>query len=148
MASCGAILFDQRDGSTHAFGVVIPSEVLLSWKQPGKEQYITEAELMPILLAKQLWKNRLTHTKVLTFVDSDPAKFMCIAGYSHIPTCNKIIRDIFEEESRAQTWTWFARVPTECNPADAPSRLKIQETSVKWNATIYWPEVPSIRGSV
>ena len=147
VASCGAILFDQRERSVHTFGIPIPEEVLRGWRQKGKEQYITEAELLPILLSKQLWRSRLSHSKVLTFVDSDPAKFMCIAGYSHVQACNHIIKDIYYEETMAQSWTWFARVPTECNPADAPSRLKIHETSVKWNATVYWPEVPSTRGS-
>ena len=72
MASCGALLFDQRDKSAHVFGVTIPSWVVESWKQKRKNQYITETELLPILFAKRTWRDKMIHSKVLAFVDSKP----------------------------------------------------------------------------
>eukprot|EP00971_Amphidinium_carterae_P071737 1418859-Amphidinium_carterae.1 len=63
------------------------------------------------------------------FVDSEPALHCCIRAYSSTPTCDDIAKAIAWEESSVQTWCWFARVPSESNPADLPSRGRIEEAA-------------------
>ena len=110
-ASCGAILFDPSDNSSHVFGTPIPEEILQQWRSSNKSQYITESEFFPILLAKQTWRYRRSASKILVFVDSEPATYMCIAGHSHIKSCNQIVKNIAQEDAYAQTWSWYARYP-------------------------------------
>eukprot|EP00971_Amphidinium_carterae_P173859 3446090-Amphidinium_carterae.1 len=134
LATCGAVLFDRRTNTRHVFGVVIGPPLLHEWCVHGKRQVVTEAELLPILLAKRLWADRLRGAKVLTFVDSEPAKHICVAGFSRSLSCDKIVKAMCFEQAELQMWEWFTRVPTESNPADEPSRLKIASAARRWQA--------------
>eukprot|EP00971_Amphidinium_carterae_P061208 1211849-Amphidinium_carterae.1 len=61
-------------------------------------------------------------SRVLLFVDSEPALHACIRASSPTPSCNNLVQTIAWEEVSGQSWTWFRRVPSASNPADEPSR--------------------------
>ena len=144
--SCGALLVDGSDGSRHMFGVELTGGLADTWLASGKRQLVTEAELMPILLSLTIWDARMRNSKTITFVDSEPAKFICIAGRSHSDSCSAIVRQIARKECELQVWQWYTRVPSQSNPADGASRMLVDTEAARWGAKLYYPRVPSSLG--
>eukprot|EP00971_Amphidinium_carterae_P242553 4815836-Amphidinium_carterae.6 len=98
LVTCGAVLFDSSDGSFHVFSVTVEGSLLGEWLAQGKRQLGTEAELLPVLLAKHLWGPRLVNQRVLVFVDSKPPKHSLVSGSSFSQACDDIVRaNAFEE---------------------------------------------------
>ncbi len=89
----------------------------------GRRQLVTEAELLPQLISRRLWANRLKAANVISFLDSEPSKFALIKGSSDSPCCEDLVRAIHYEEAQLASWSWFSRVPSYSNPSDAASRL-------------------------
>ena len=121
----GACLLDRRDNTALVFGAHVGHELVLEWRRdnPGKRQFVTEAELLPQLIAKVNWRSRIAGSKIITFIDSNPAKYALIKGTSESTSCEDIVRACSLEDAKYVTWNWFTRVPTKSNVADGPSRL-------------------------
>ena len=51
--SYGALLWDAQDGTFHTFGVIIENPLKEEWLSTGKRQLVTEAELLPVLIARR-----------------------------------------------------------------------------------------------
>eukprot|EP00971_Amphidinium_carterae_P179877 3567809-Amphidinium_carterae.1 len=101
----------------------VEGPLLQEWLRTSKRQLV-EAEILPVLLARRVWRARLTMRRLLIFVYSEPAKFSLLAGSSNTEACDYIVRAVALEECASPTWTWLSRVPIESNPTDEPSRLK------------------------
>ena len=143
IVSCGAVLYDPRDNSIHYFGIIINEVLVREWSDEGKEQLVTEAELLPNLLARVLWGPRLKGAKLLNFIDSNPALFSCIKGISNSGNCSNIVRAIAQVEAELGLWPWYSRDPSSSNPSDLPSRLKdLPDTWAGIKTTKYVPEQP------
>ena len=76
-------------------------------------------------------------TKFLAFVDSNPARFALVKGGSESLACERIVRAVCMEDTRLESWPWYARVPSKSNVADDPSRMVFPETLLDFNLTIY-----------
>ena len=88
---------------------------------------MTEAELLPALVAAVNWRSRIAGAKILIFIDSNPAKFSLIKGSSDSPACECIVRSLMFEDAEHVTYPWYSRVPSKSNLADDPSRLIFPE---------------------
>jgi hypothetical protein len=121
--SCGAVLYDPRDNALLMFGFEVPQALGDVWASDGRKQLVTECEILPQLIARRLWAKRLAGSNVLSFVDSEPAKFGLIKGMSDTRPCDILIRSIALWDSEATPWIWYSRVPSFSNIADEPSRL-------------------------
>ena len=127
VVSCGAICFPEGSAKPLMFGVQIPDRVCKHWSSVGnKEQLVTEAELIPAVIALQLWKQFFEHRRAIIFVDSEPAKHCLIRGTSNVETCAGITHQFYKLVDSLKTFPWFSRVPTYSNPADPPSRLDFE----------------------
>jgi hypothetical protein len=124
----GAVLLDRTNMTAEMFGTVINPNLQEEWKLEGKRQLVTEAELLPVLVARMLWARRMEGSKVLVFIDSNPAKFSLIRGTSDTLACQNIIRCLSTIDAASAIWAWYGRVPTLSNLADGPSRLQFPET--------------------
>ena len=143
--TCGALLWDPRDSALLYFGFTINEALEAEWSASGRRQLVTEAELLPQLVARRLWASRLKCANLISFLDSEPAKFCCIKGSSDSPTCEDIVRAIQTEEQALTPWTWYSRVPTYSNPSDAASRLdfvlmeRLFPSAIRVDAAAYQP---------
>ena len=90
-------------------------------------------EILPVLVARLLWEPRLRDRAVLCFCDNDAAKAALIGGYSPQPIAVQILSRISEQDVRDGALSWYERVPTCSNPADAPSRMAEPEPLEDWN---------------
>jgi hypothetical protein len=129
LVTCGAVLLDRRDSTALQFGIEISTTLTADWRaRSGKDQLVTEAELLPQLLARILWRDRLVNSNVICFVDSEPAKFSLIRGTSEAVTCAEIVYAVSGIDALEGIWTWYSRVPSFSNLADDPSRLELHKS--------------------
>jgi hypothetical protein len=142
-AACGALMIDPEDGAREFFGEPVPDSLVAEWKSKGKEKIILQAELLPVLLAKQLWHRRMYNRRVFVFVDNEGAKFSCVNMMSDSRHCRRILFRIVQFDIANQNWTWFSRVPSFSNPSDAASRLKLDEMIGRFKAVRQRVAMPS-----
>eukprot|EP00971_Amphidinium_carterae_P042542 836427-Amphidinium_carterae.1 len=74
-----------------------------------KKQLIGQAEILPILVSRLLWSDRLRGRKVFFFVDNDAARYACIRGWSEAVGSNQMIRALAVLDARAPSLFFFAR---------------------------------------
>jgi hypothetical protein len=126
--TCGALLFPADKSKPLCFGFEVPNRISDEWAyEADKEQLVTEAELFPAVIALKVWNHHFANRRALFFVDSEPAKNSLVRGTSNAETCAKIVREFYQLVDESKVYPWFTRVPSFSNPADAPSRLDLQE---------------------
>ena len=69
------------------------------------------------------------------FVDNEAAKFACVNMASDSPSMLKLLGLLAAFEIQFQTWTWYSRVPSYSNVADAASRLDFKQVERTCGAT-------------
>ena len=124
VVTVGGVIYDPITGTPECFGLRVPEHTVKSWKAEGKEQVIGQAELLPVYIAKCTWSSRVRGRRVLHFVDNDSAKFALIKGTSAREDSARILDAFWQLEVQLGTYSWFDRVRSESNPADAPWRLE------------------------
>ncbi len=125
-ATVGAVIAESG-APLEAWGLAVPKVVAASWSANGNSMVIGQAEIAPVLIALRTWRDRLLQRRVVFFLDNDSARQAFVKGYSPIPSSAARLQAAGILEARAQCSLWFARVPTESNLADGPSRLRFGE---------------------
>ena len=121
----GAVIADTITGKSVMFGAAVPKPLVQEWKFDGRTQTIGQAELLPILMAKDTLPEVLRHRRVFYFIDNDSARMGMIRGCSPSASSQRIINCFAMDEAERQTWSWFARIASKSNPGDGPSRLRL-----------------------
>ena len=124
--SMGAVAVDTVSGDAFMFGVSVDRKLVLDWKRDGRVQTIGQAELLPVLMARLTFKSLICHRRTFYYIDNDSARMSLIKGGSPSASSNRLILSFSRLELESQSWSWFARVPSASNPADGPSRLRLQ----------------------
>ena len=107
------------------FGAIVSKKLADSWKAVAEQQQVIgQAELFPLWIARQTWAADLSGRRVISFVDNDAARLGMIRGYSPVLKSLEIISECLMWDHEFECDTWFARVPTEANVSDAPSRME------------------------
>ena len=104
------------------FGEELDQEFCNRLKAEGQSQLIGELEALAVLAALKLWSREIASKHLVVFVDNEGSKFAILKGYSKSPALTKIVTAIAAAEDLVTVICWYARVPSECNPADNPSR--------------------------
>ena len=94
------------------------------WKKAGTKHPVFLAELLPLAIAAETWAHKIAGRKVIVFLDNDAARLAMIKGYSPLLAAAAIIGGAWAKLAAVRAYVWFARVASEANPADAPSRLQ------------------------
>ena len=124
----GAVMLDSVDGHKEMFGCSVPQEVVVFWKSDSitKEQTIAQAELLPAVLSRLVWRTRMIGRRIIFCLDNDGARLSLIKGSSPSRASRILINSMLIAEVDFPAWIWFTRVPTYSNPGDAPSRLVLE----------------------
>ena len=133
-ASYGILIIDRLN--RFVAGASIPQPLVNMWLKEVGTQVICQAELYPILLAKYVWLKQFSGRRILFFIDNDPARFGLIKTNSESAMSHKLIKEYYLLEAVEPSVSWFARVASQSNPADMPSRGKVREASVAFSAEI------------
>ena len=129
-------IFCIDDNTKWVAGSQIPSVLVDHWKSSGSLQIIAQAEIYPIVLIRRFVAQAWIHRKVVYYIDNDAARFGLIKAESNNKFSHVLIKSFYECELNCPTCPWFARVPSDSNVADLPSRGKLFECSDKYNAQI------------
>ena len=151
ITTCGAVLFDRKNNTASMFGMEINKSLQREWSQlaGNKKQLVTEAELLPVLISRRLWKDRISGNLIIVFVDSNPAKYGLIRGMADTKPCEGIIRAVSIMDAKEKTWPWYSRVPSKSNPADGPSRLQFPDKLLDFTVCICTaPQPTSLKDGV
>ena len=69
-----------------------------------------------------MWRDLLGGADILHFIDQDAARFNLIRGYAGGDVAAGLVEDLWREDSALGCKSWFERVQTDANLADAASR--------------------------
>ena len=121
----------------------MPQELVDRWKATGIEQVIGQAEILPALLARELWHDRLARRRCLHFVDNEAAREGLVRGRSR-SAASAVLLDLFwETEARVGGTSWFSRVPSASNISDPPSRLCFDHPALRTGVERAMPPIPA-----
>ena len=107
-----------------AFGATLTDKAAKALSSKvGQTQIIGQVEILPVVVAKEIWSKEISSRKVIYFIDNDSARLALIKGYSPVLQSLKLIMQAAKFDASNMSASWYARVPTSSNPADAPSRM-------------------------
>lgn len=142
--SFGTVLFDS-DGTVECFGAIVAQTTVDSWKtKADQKQVIGQAELVPLLIARLTWAERIRSKRVLYFVDNESARLAMVKAYSPVLASLDIILRCHHLDAELVAQSWYARVPTHSNIADAPSRMLLSAELKSLGAKVVSPVCPSV----
>ncbi|CAE7032457.1 unnamed protein product [Symbiodinium sp. CCMP2592] len=84
---------------------------------------IYELELLPVLIAMQVWGKLSSHQQTVYYLDNEPARIGMIKGAGGTAIADLIISKASALECELGQHAWYARVPSHSNIADDPSRF-------------------------
>ena len=130
------MLLDPVDMSYHFFGASLSSRDLAGLLAKGGETIILELEVLPVLVCRRVWADRLRGRSHISFVDNAAAKDGLVAGYSRNAVACELIARVTASDIVLGARPWYERVPSSSNVADAPSRGPDPQSFVGWSAPV------------
>jgi hypothetical protein len=125
----GAVLLDPWSSQAFFFGDRIPEPFVAFWKRSGRKQVISQAEIFPVLVAKETWRQVIENRSILWFLDNDSARMALIRNYSPVLDNFCLLQLNAELDVKIPTRNWYSRVPSKSNPSDDASRLEFEAYS-------------------
>ena len=117
----GGLLVRPGGSRPRFFACHVNEGLVESWTESLKH-IIGPVECYAVAVARLVWHQFLAQKPCLHFIDNVACQDAFIRGTS----CSAAVRSIllaYEKcELQDATWTWFARVASESNPSDEPSR--------------------------
>eukprot|EP00438_Fugacium_kawagutii_P011446 Skav223456 [mRNA] locus=scaffold184:128814:130232:- [translate_table: standard] len=127
----GAILV-APDGSFKAwFSKAMSTDECLILGSDLKHTIIYELELLATCVALEVWSPSLSSAYPIHYGDNDSVRYALIRGTGVGIVAETLMRRHLEVETVYNSNVWFARVPTEANIADLPSRFIDHELLTK-----------------
>ena len=133
VCSMGAVAFFPNKCPEY-FSSVIPRGVVNTWKGELREHVIFQAEMLPIVVAMEMWQKELSECLSIFMIDNEAVRHSLISSHSRLDEGMKMIWHSLGLIARMAMRPWYARVPSACNIADAPSRGNTSELDEKWGA--------------
>ena len=118
----GGVLVNDRGECVSWFGFNVDSETCLELGAFTKDTIIYELELFAGVLAVKFWNNKISRGLQVWFGDNEAVRFSLIKGSAEGEVAQTLMRTHLEHEALNSSQAWFARVPTEANISDFPSR--------------------------
>ena len=143
----GGVLFPKESDRPFFFCGSLPRELVELWMSSGSKQIIGQAEMLPVVLAKRVWKGMLKEGRNLFFINNESAGECFVRNASPNVFSRAVILLSEIEDLRLGGLNWYARVPTSANWADGPSRNDFIDMA-KLGATeskVEWPSLDELR---
>ena len=101
----------------------MPEYIVREWRSRLDQlQGIGQAEIYPAVVAKYAWAEVLRGIKVVYYKDNESARIALTKQYSPVVAPLTLLTLCSALDAKCELVSWYARVSTCCNPADAPSR--------------------------
>ena len=125
-AGVGAVLFNPAGRPILFFSQKLPDEMVSVLNPSGKQTAIFEREFFALFCAFSLWGERVTNAGVI-YTDNNGVRDSLISCVSRNVTTRKILIATMALECICQLTPWYARIPTDFNLSDGPSRFCCQK---------------------
>ena len=119
----GGVLIEEGGHRRSYFGFKVPRRLVSAWQARGNTQTIGQAVILPVLLAKSVWRKRLAGRRVPHSIGNESARIALVKGTSASPASAILLDAFWQLEAELVAASWFARVPSDSNVADPASRL-------------------------
>ena len=106
------------------FGIVVSSDHAAALGADHKQSLTYEVELAAWVIAMRLWGRDGSNNLHVCYGDNDSVRFSLIRAVRTGDIAFSIMTSHLEWEAESTCQAWFARVPTEANIADHPSRFQ------------------------
>ena len=103
------------------FGCVVPDDLVKKWASSMKP-WIGPIEAYAVAVACKAWHQYLAGRRCIFYVDNIPAQDAYVRGTSSNVHVREILLAFEHIEGLSASWPWFARVASQSNIADDPSR--------------------------
>lgn len=120
----GGVLIDATDNVKQWFGIFLNEAQCKCFGAGEKETIIYELDMAAAVVASGLWCNRQTNHLHVHLGDNDSVWFSFVRGSASGLVGQKLIEFQLTLEAHSGSRAWYARVPTEANVSDFPSRLQ------------------------
>ena len=124
--SVGGVLISPQGDVVEFFSELAPADLALRFFK-GSKNPIHELEVLPVLMALQLWCKRLQRSQTVWYIDNEAARMAYIRGTGETSLASSFISEFVTGEADNQLRSWFARVPSHSNLADGASRMDDRE---------------------
>ncbi|CAE7465617.1 NaCP60E [Symbiodinium sp. CCMP2592] len=143
LCSIGGVLYVESSGkwATRYFGCRLPDSLVKAWSASGKKHLIGPVELYAVTTARLLWREYLDFAKGIFFIDHAGVHAACVNGSSHDRLWRLILLKLEEADAKPMI-AWYARVPSQSNPAEM-FLLMSQEGLASFKQVQRVPGVPS-----
>ena len=119
----GAVLIDMQATCVSWFGLHMDEDACKAFGSNQKQTIIYELELLGACLALDVWASKLTGRYSTLYVDNDSVRFSLIRGVATGAAAEATMSLHLQSEVENNMNVWFARIPTEANLSDLPSRF-------------------------
>lgn len=126
IAAIGAVLFDPTGKPVAFSSHRLTGEVVILLNTLGKQFAIFECEFFALFCAFLLWENRITDAVVI-YTDNNGVRDTLISCISKHVVARKILIATLALECTKHITPWYARVPTDSNMSDGPSRFRCEK---------------------
>ena len=118
----GAVLVDDSGALHEWFGIQLDDTVCRKFGAERKDTIIYELEMAAAVFAFHIWGGLMSSGLQLWFGDNDSVRFAFIRGSAVGKVASHLLAKHLELEAKLNLSTWYARVATEANISDFPSR--------------------------
>ena len=117
------VFYDAWKGIKKFFGQEIPKKTSDTCKRDGKKQLVGQAEMLPVLVSKIIWKIHLYKRRVMWFLDNDAAQATYGSCTSQIDDSLNMLRVSAKVDNVLCAYHWYTRVSSCANVSYPASRL-------------------------
>ncbi|CAE7660014.1 unnamed protein product [Symbiodinium sp. CCMP2592] len=123
LCTVGGVLYASWNGAVKVryFGVTLSDSLVDLWAESGKKHLIGLVELYALVLARFVWGRLLDDRRVLYFIEHVGVLAATINCTSRDELWRALLIHLEKADARPCIG-WYARVPSQSNPADPPSR--------------------------
>ena len=122
LAGIGAVLFDPLGKPVKFFSNQLSSAMVQALNPLYKKNAIFECEFFALFCAFLLWGDDISGAVVM-YTDNNAVRDVMIACHTNNELAKVILVATLGLECEKQLQPWYARIPTDSNMADGPSRM-------------------------
>ena len=115
-----------QTGPVKMFGEQAPTTLLDDFLRDCQHP-IYEMEVLPVAIACKIWTKYISGSPTVFYL----AAASCIRGEGATQVIRTMLFEFVKHEARFRVLSWFERVPSHSNLADAPSRLCFRDPLLK-----------------
>ena len=125
-AGLGGVLCTSDGAIVQFFSVHMPPQLREKLNVSKKKKIIFELEFFTIWCALHVWKDFLLDAQAMIYTDNDGVRDCLIACQTDSANGRPILNACLRSEFDLRGNFWYARVPTDSNIADEPSRNDVR----------------------